>query len=309
MIELRNRYLFEGHLVMQTALHIGGGRATLSNSDSPIVLTPEEKPYIPGSSFKGALRSTIEKLVPLLSDSAKPDFVKLRSCGLLELSKDTIKKMKRDDLDKLCPTIRQYDVQQRLRDATPEQAENITRKIYDQLCHTCHLFGSPYSASHINVNDLYLAKNDKDEDDWSWSGVVQVRDGVGIDRDSETAKDGAKYDFEVVPSNAVFALSITLENATTEDLQLVSVGLSEFVHGFGMIGGKRSRGLGACHLIGLQVSALELDKELGKKVEESVRNERLKNYLLNRTFSKVESGETFLQRYINSLFDESAIAR
>jgi len=292
MIELRNRYLFEGRLVMQTALHIGGGRVTLSNSDSPIVLTAEEKPYIPGSSFKGALRSTIEKLVPCLPDSAK-----LRSCGLLELSEDTINDMKREDLEKMCPTIRQRDIQKRLQNATPQQAENITKAIYEKLCHTCRLFGSPFAASHINVNDLYLAKDDKNEDDWS--GVVQVRDGVGIDRDSETAKDGAKYDYEVVPSNAVFALSITLENATQEDLQLVSVGLSEFVHGFGMVGGKRSRGLGACLLTGLKVSSLELSN----KVTETVRNERLKNYLLKRTFPNMEPGDTFLQGYINSLFD------
>ena len=31
-----------------------------------------------------------------------------------------------------------------------------------------------------------------------WPGVTQVRDGVAIDRDSEQAVDGAKYDYEVV---------------------------------------------------------------------------------------------------------------
>ena len=302
MIELRNRYSFEGRLVMQTALHIGGGRVTLSNSDSPIVLTAEEKPYIPGSSFKGALRSAIEKIVPCLPDAAN-----LRSCGLLELSEDTINAMTREELDELCPTIRQPDIQKRLRDVTAKEAGEITRGLYDKLCHTCRLFGSPYAASHTNVNDLYLAKDDKGEDDWS--GVVQLRDGVGIDRDSETAKDGAKYDFEVVPSNAAFALSITLENATREDLQLISVGLSEFVHGFGMIGGKRSRGLGACRLTDLKVCSLVLDKEQDDKITETVRNERLKNYLLKREFSNVEPGDTFLQGHINSLFDESARAR
>ena len=270
MIELRNRYLFEGHLVMRTALHIGGGRATLSNSDSPIVLTPEEKPYIPGSSFKGALRSTIEKLVPLL-----PEKHHLRACGLPA----------KPDPDNQCPTARGSI------SISDTEREN-------DLCHTCRLFGSPYAASHMNVNDLYLAKDDSNEDDLSWSGVVQIRDGVGIDRDSETAKDGAKYDFEVVPSDAVFALSIILENATETDLQLLSIGLSEFVHDFGMIGGKRSRGLGACRLTGLKVSSLDLDN----KVAEGVRNERLKNYLLNRTFSDVETVETFLQGQINSLF-------
>ena len=71
--ELRNRYLFQGRLVMQTALHIGGGKVTLSHSDSPVVLTPEEIPFIPGSSFKGALRSTVEKLV-----SGLPHLIRVR---------------------------------------------------------------------------------------------------------------------------------------------------------------------------------------------------------------------------------------
>src|SRR5216683_5755431 len=76
--ELRNRYVFEGKLIMQTALHIGGGRVTLSSSNSPVVLTPDQQPFIPGSSFKGSLRSTVEKIVPGL-----PGF---SSCALIELS-------------------------------------------------------------------------------------------------------------------------------------------------------------------------------------------------------------------------------
>ncbi len=47
--ELRNRYVFSGQLEMKTALHIGGGKITLSSSDSPVVLTPEQQPFIPGS--------------------------------------------------------------------------------------------------------------------------------------------------------------------------------------------------------------------------------------------------------------------
>ena len=80
--ELRNRYLFQGSLVMLTAFHIGGGRATLSSSNSPVVLTPAGMPFIPGASFKGALRSTIEKLVPGLPPDAE-----LSSCALIDLQK------------------------------------------------------------------------------------------------------------------------------------------------------------------------------------------------------------------------------
>src|SRR5438270_9920112 len=86
--ELRNRYKFTGQLVMQTAFHIGGGKVTLSHSDSPVVLTPAEVPFIPGSSFKGALRSTVEKLAPTLPG--------LRSCGLIELSKEDLAPLKEE---------------------------------------------------------------------------------------------------------------------------------------------------------------------------------------------------------------------
>src|SRR5215470_600747 len=99
--ELRNRYVLTGKLVMQTAFHIGGGKGTLSNSDSPVVLTPEGLPFIPGSSFKGSLRSTIEKLVPNLPETAG-----LRTCGLLDMSRDKFMQLKSEHQDNtICPTI------------------------------------------------------------------------------------------------------------------------------------------------------------------------------------------------------------
>ncbi len=283
--ELRNRYKFTGRLVMQTALHIGGGKVTLSHSDSPVVLTPENIPFIPGSSFKGALRSTVEKIV-----SSLPAEAGLFSCGLIELDEEA-EKEERKQSRKVCSTARQKAIVKEMRE-NPGQAANILKKAIADLCNTCQLFGSPYAASCINVSDLYMPLEE-------WSGIIQVRDGVAIDRDSEKAKDRLKYDFEVVPSHAVFNLEITLENATTQDLQILCVGLSDFVHGFGAIGGKRSRGLGACRLEGLQVSMLEL---IGEGISESERNNRLKNYLLKREFSSSETGEKFLDSYINTIF-------
>jgi len=281
--ELRNRYVFTGRLVMQTALHIGGGKVTLSNSDSPVVLTPEEIPFIPGSSFKGALRSTVEKLVPSLPATAR-----LSSCGLIDLSDEAIQEAKKNNT-KICPTVRQRAIAQERRDK-PGREWEVTEKAIDDLCNTCHLFGSPFAAARLNVSDLYMPREE-------WSGIIQVRDGVAIDRDSETAKDRLKYDFEVVPASAVFNLEITLENATPQDLQIICVGLSEFVHGFGAIGGKRSRGLGVCHLNDLEVSALELTG-----VKEDEKNRRLRNYLLKREFSRKVSGQAFLEEYITTIF-------
>src|SRR5579884_1757698 len=110
---LRNRYLFRGRLVMQTALHIGGGKVTLSHSNSPIVLTPDEVPFIPGSSFKGALRSTVEKLAATL-----PDFY---SCALIELNKEALaaERALRNGRE-ICPTVRQWEITERRRGKTAE---------------------------------------------------------------------------------------------------------------------------------------------------------------------------------------------
>lgn len=278
---LSNRYLFKGTLVMQTALHIGGGRATLSSSNGPVVLTPEEIPFIPGSSFKGSLRSTVEKFVPVL---AKGMF----TCALMEMSDEEMREAL-EQHEPVCSTMRQGEITNRRRE-NPGQAEAILEQARKDLCSTCKLFGSPFAASRVAVNDLYIPEG-------AWNSALQVRDGVAIDRDSEKAKDRLKYDFEVVPASASFAFEMTLENATRQDLQLISIGLSEFVHGFASIGGKRSRGLGACKLENLRVSALELTG-----INEDTRNTRLRDYLLQRKFSSEEDGEAFLNRHISDLF-------
>lgn len=291
--ELRNRYLFEGQLMMQTALHIGGGKATLSPSDSPVVLTPTGHPFIPGSSFKGSLRSTVEKLIPKLPPGAK-----LSSCALMALPEDQQIEETRQVADAKgdnhisCPTARPHGLRT-VRREWEQKGKDYNLEAYEfrNLCSTCRLFGSPFNAARVNVNDLYLVSD-------KWEGGIQRRDGVVIDRDSETAKDGLKYDFEVVPASATFKLRLVLENATEQDLQLISIGLSEFVYGFGMIGGKRSRGLGACELQQLTVSSLELTS-----ANRDENYKRLQNYLISRTFShEPEPGAQFLGRYIEHIF-------
>ena len=281
--ELRNRYVFRGNLVMETALHIGGGRATLSSSDSPVVLTPDQKPFIPGSSFKGALRSTVEKIVSNLPG--------LWTCALIELGDEELQEERKQER-KICSTARQGEITQEKRDH-PERVATIQKETIDGLCSTCRLFGSPFTAARLNVNDLYMPKEE-------WSGIIQTRDGVAIDRDSEKAKDRLKYDFEVVPASASFNMEIVLENATQQDLQMICAGLSEYVHGYGVIGGKRSRGLGVSRLDGLKVFALELS---GDDVDISKRNQRLRDYLISGQFSDEIDGQDFLAKHIESIFE------
>jgi CRISPR-associated RAMP protein (TIGR02581 family) len=281
--ELRNRYVFEGKLEMRTALHIGGGKATLSHTDNPIVLTPEGMPFIPGSSFKGTLRSTVEKLV-----SSLPRNLGLHSCGLLP---------EKDARNESCSTAHRQKIAL-MRREDPTKSEEILEEAHKQLCHTCQLFGSPFAAARIIIDDLYLINDE-------WCGTTQIRDGVAIHRDTETAIKGHKYDFEVVPVTTVFAMRVVIENATEQDLQLISIGLSEFVNGFGGVGGLRSRGLGACILNDndLKISNLELTK--GSDPE---RMQRLQRYLLYKELTPVDTQE-FFNQHINTLFEGLASDR
>ena len=157
--ELRNRYVFVGKLVMQTALHIGGGRSTLSSSDSPVVLTPDQKPFIPGSSFKGALRSTVEKIVPSLPAAAN-----LYSCALIELDENAAPEQHTGG--KVCSTMRQSEITQERRKNPGNTA--WLKEALRGLCDTCLLFGSPFAAARLSVDDLYLSPDE-------WSEVIQTR--------------------------------------------------------------------------------------------------------------------------------------
>lgn len=60
----------KGKIVLQTGLHIGAGDTEIhiGGTDSPVVKHPETlKPYIPGSSLKGKMRSLLELTSGLIS--------------------------------------------------------------------------------------------------------------------------------------------------------------------------------------------------------------------------------------------------
>ena len=244
---LQSRYLFLGDLVLQTALHIGGGDTILGASDSPVVRSPDARPFIPGSSLKGAFRSTVEKFAATLE----------------------LKNMERDALDLSSGWIKEFNDRRTKEDWDEEQTIEEVEKHWPV---TGMLFGTPHTASHISFSDAYL----RDEQD----AVIQRRDGVAIDRDSERAMDGLKYDYEVVPSTLRFGFQVLLENPSSTDVSLTCMGLAELLDGFFSLGGKRSSGLGRCCLEDLRVFALNLT---GADIAE--RGKRLQRYLTGKTLA------------------------
>jgi hypothetical protein len=117
----------------------------------------------------------------------------------------------------------------------------LDRALRDLSCWTCRIFGSSWLASKVLIKDLML-------DEGSFYRT-EIRDGVGIDRDSGRAADGFKYQFEVVPVGTAFSLEVLVENATEAELGLLWLGIHAFEQGQVLMGGARSRGLGWCRLL------------------------------------------------------------
>lgn len=249
-IRLQSKYRFTGWLVFETAFRIGSGRAGESGSDLGVLLDPQGVPILPGSSLKGKFRSTVERLSYLLGMSA---------C-LLD----------RDVSQVNCVSDVQYfhQVNDQLKGKScKERYEWVgpEPRHHKQVCDVCWLFGSPLSGSRIFFQDGSILKDDnkaKDEsplkelDARPWNNVIERRDGVVIDRDSERARDSLKYDFEVVPARTTFEVNIEVENPSDAELALFAIGLNEWQEGI-RLGGGVSRGLGFARLHAVKMAKVD----------------------------------------------------
>ena len=74
--------------------------------------------------------------------------------------------------------------------------------------------------------------------------AVELRDGVGIDRERRTAAQGVKYDLEVVPAGTCFLGRIRFKNPADYELGLLAQALWMLDQGLLLLGGKSARGLG-----------------------------------------------------------------
>lgn len=246
--KLTNRYILTGVLIMKTGLHIGGGKESLI-TDSAVIRDAMGQPFIPGSSFKGVLRSTIEKILPVFTSIPG-----LWSCQLFNESDEAKSCLSSTSNQKKLSNLKK-EIGKKVKDSKVLSTEYKERHLNDiiseqfiletflpeNLCDTCKIFGSPVFGSKIKIQDLDIRE--------PYFELSEVRDGVGIDRDTETAVPQVKFDFEVIPSKSEFDLKIILENVCDKELAIFAIGIKEFVEGNSAIGGLSSRGLGACSLI------------------------------------------------------------
>ena len=222
---LKEKIIMRGTVEPLTALHIGWQRSfDPAASDAPVIKDPAGNPFIPGSSFKGILRSFIEGF---LEGADLPD--NLRPCF------PTDNQLCIDDKEIEAIKIRVAGEKQEGKEISvePEIAKYITGK----ACPVCRLFGNTYMGSKVKIKDMPINHG------WHYS-FLRVRDGVVIDRDNRTARDGGKYDFETVSPGVTFSLEIMGDNLDPEEKGLIFIAFDLISQGFASLGGNVSRGTG-----------------------------------------------------------------
>jgi CRISPR-associated RAMP protein (TIGR02581 family) len=112
--------------------------------------------------------------------------------------------------------------------------------LWARTCWACRLFGAPWLASRVQVKDLTVTE--------AWVASYGHRDGVSIDRDTGTARDKKRYTFEVVPKGTAFGVDLLVTDVDDALLGLLLLTLEGVNHGYILLGGARSRGLGGVTL-------------------------------------------------------------
>ncbi|WP_414582546.1 CRISPR-associated RAMP protein Csx7 [Scytonema sp. PCC 10023] len=265
----KNRLEITGTLTTITALRISAGRSSEPiGSDLPVIKDALGNPLIPGSSFKGALRSRLEsflrgivgnnrKLVanPAIEDEWSLTSREIRDIKELNLEQlITLHQVQVRETDDFKDLSLEEIIERIIEDEylLPEnELKNLKQEYNNDSAFTAviqqntdlvsHLFGSPWLASKFQVRDLTIIPD-------TWFGQYQERDGVAIDRDTETAADGKLYDFQVVPAGTQFEFRAVVENAEEWELGLLMIGLHQFETEQVPLGGGRSRGLGVVKL-------------------------------------------------------------
>lgn len=229
--KLESRYIFTGAILLTEAMHIGSGEGD-ERADS-LFTCSNGRYYIPGSSLRGALRSTVERIAYslekktcLLFNAGSSSTCVTSNPLLIEVEKQAFERRKEE-----------------------WNEEEVVRFLQQGgLCDTCKIFGSPYFASKVRITDLFpreILTHPKSA----------IRYGVGIDRDTETASEGALFEIEAIEKGCKFDFELIAENLYgKEEWGLLCIGLWEMMRrkeegGTFYIGAKSAEGLGRCQLI------------------------------------------------------------
>lgn len=241
-----------GQLETQTPLRIGAGNSTtVTGSDNPVMKDSSGRPIIPGSSIKGALRAYLEAILQGIQQQTNTKLV----CNILSSSTS--------DPQMSCLAHLESELSPQTRRGLKS---NLDERVVVDSCLVCRLFGSPWLGARLFLRDLPVSL---------WSKHYVFRDGVSIDRDTGTAADKRKYDFEAVPAGTRFDFVMQVDNADALEMAIALAAVRSLEQGQVQLGGARSRGTGWCNLIETEYALYEnpLDLVLGRPAKRLERPE------------------------------------
>lgn len=265
---MKLRTWFSGVIETRTALHVGTGTVLSTATDAPILRGADGLPLIPGSSVKGALRSSSERLLRALGYRAcvvfgdVPSEDKALECLTTNRDqRDRFFKLKSGD--RLEPREREAAQHEFAPSAAWGkdpwkdfgQHEERQREILERkLCRACLTWGSLFLAGRVRVPDLRFTVAGQS----AWSGATEIRDGVGLDRDTGTAVEGIKFDLEALPAGARFGFELIAE--PDAERAVVALAVGELLQGDIPLGGRVTRGLGEVALVEFTIHEVDLAK-------------------------------------------------
>nr|WP_241634542.1 CRISPR-associated RAMP protein Csx7 [Fusobacterium gastrosuis] len=222
----KNKYKIEGSLVVLNALHIGSGKEK-EEHDAPFIEN-DGRYYIPGSSFRGYLKTKLERYLD--EDNDFNFYVGEEKLNLADVK-----------LIFGYTNLTKKDNEENNKENNKEVVERVLKKLG---CDIDKQNEFESMAGRIHVSDMVLI-----------SEVESVkRDGIAIDRETGATKAGAKFDYDVIPAGAKFKFVIELENIEEYQLDLISLALKDILDENGdLFGGKLSRGIGKCRVEDLKI--------------------------------------------------------
>jgi CRISPR-associated protein Csm3 len=230
-----NRYIVEADLKTETAIHIGASSEEFKPSvvDNQVLKDINGKPYIPGSSLKGVLRSFLERILSTEES--------LKVCTVNNMCLKNVS-----------------NAEERKKISRGKTEQEFAQYIYDNICIVCKIFGGSNNGAKLMIRDAKI------KSDYYFNGF-EIRNGVTIDRDKNTAVEGHLYEVEVVPADTVFSFKAVADNVTEEEWKYILLLLKAMEEGIIEIGGLTSRGLGEFKLENISIERIE-----GKDIFKSV---------------------------------------
>lgn len=217
---LIGKLFFDGELICETGLHIGAGKGSLDlgGADNPVVKDAFGRPYVPGSSLRGRLRSLLEQAAGMVGPEDLVYLSRRRGQEVRIHQSD-------DPGDEICLLFGR----------NPGRMERVSGEALEPSAATparLTVYDAPLDPESITPQ---MRENLDDE-------LTEVKSENAIDR--ITAQSSART-LERVPAGARFHVRFVLDILCPEDRELVA----RFLEGLRLLeddalGGGGSRGSG-----------------------------------------------------------------